>query len=296
MSLEAIALGSVALLAAAVNGALGYGFSSLTVPVALLFLTNRELNPALVPIEVVLNAYVLWVNRAALPRVWRRAAPLLAGLVPGIAIGTLLLARLDPDWVKLATYAVLLPLVVLQAAGRRRPFRAERAVGGAFGLAVGVLYAVTTISGPPLALLLTNQGFAVAEFRAALGLIRLTEAAVTVTAYGLAGLFTRRSAGLMTRFVPAVIVGVPLGTALVRRVPPETFRRVCMSFDAWVVGFGLSKVLSTLGLVRSPHAYLVFVLVVALDGVLLVRYFRTLPARPNLPDGTTAPASRPGSV
>ena len=34
--------------AAIVNGALGYGFSSITVPIALLFLTNRVLNPALV--------------------------------------------------------------------------------------------------------------------------------------------------------------------------------------------------------------------------------------------------------
>ena len=49
-----------------VNGALGYGFSSITVPLALLFLANRVLNPALVLIEVVLNAYVLWNNRDAL--------------------------------------------------------------------------------------------------------------------------------------------------------------------------------------------------------------------------------------
>ena len=58
-----IALVAITLGAAIVNGALGYGFSSITVPLALLFLTNRVLNPALVPIEVALNAYVLWVNR-----------------------------------------------------------------------------------------------------------------------------------------------------------------------------------------------------------------------------------------
>ena len=66
------ALAGITLLAAIVNGALGYGFSSITVPVALLFLANRILNPALVLIEVVLNAYVLWNNRDALPNVWRR--------------------------------------------------------------------------------------------------------------------------------------------------------------------------------------------------------------------------------
>jgi hypothetical protein len=37
----------------------GYGFSSITVPLALLFLSNRVLNPALVLIEIPLNAYVL---------------------------------------------------------------------------------------------------------------------------------------------------------------------------------------------------------------------------------------------
>src|SRR5881409_1894224 len=62
----------ITLLAATVNGALGYGFSSITVPVALLFYANRVLNPALVWVEVVLNAYVLWVNRASVPQVWRR--------------------------------------------------------------------------------------------------------------------------------------------------------------------------------------------------------------------------------
>ena len=45
-----IALGVITFGAAIVNGALGYGFSSITVPLALLFLSNRVLNPALVPI------------------------------------------------------------------------------------------------------------------------------------------------------------------------------------------------------------------------------------------------------
>ena len=50
------ALVAITLAAAFVNGALGYGFSSLTVPVGLVFFANRVLNPALVLIEVALNA------------------------------------------------------------------------------------------------------------------------------------------------------------------------------------------------------------------------------------------------
>ena len=69
--LPILALVLVTLGAAAVNGALGYGFSSITVPLALLFLSNRVLNPALVILEVPLNAYMLWVNRAGVAAIWR---------------------------------------------------------------------------------------------------------------------------------------------------------------------------------------------------------------------------------
>jgi hypothetical protein len=274
MSSEAIvALVVITFVAAVVNGALGYGFSSITVPVALLFLTNRALNPALVPIEVALNAYVLWVNRGALPRVWRRVLPVTIGLGPGVLAGTLIVTRVDPGWLKLYTFAALLPLILLQAAGFRRPVRAERSAGLVFGGGVGLLYSVTTISGPPLAVMLNNQGLAKQEFRAALGLIRLVESTLTALAYGYAGLYTASSAALVPVIVPSVLIGVPIGAALIRHLSAERFRRVCMSFDAWVVGFGISTVLRSLGLVESGAAYIVLAAVIAVDGWLLYRFF-----------------------
>src|SRR3954464_15103849 len=96
-----LAVVAIAFLAAFVNGALGYGFSSLTVPVGLLFFANRVLNPALVLIEVAINLYVLFINRASVPAVWRRVYPILIGLLPGVALGSYLLASIHPGWLKL---------------------------------------------------------------------------------------------------------------------------------------------------------------------------------------------------
>jgi uncharacterized membrane protein YfcA len=268
-----IAVGLITLLAATVNGALGYGFSSITVPLALLFLSNRVLNPALVLIEVPLNAYVLWVNRDAVPAVWRRVFPMIVGLVPGVIAGTLLVSRLNPDWLKFYTYAVLLPLILLQAAGWRRPVQAERTAGLLFGGGVGVLYATTTISGPPLAIALNNQGFAKREFRAALGLVRLAESSFTGIAYLSAGLFTATSVGLVPWIVPSVAIGVPIGAQIIRRMRAETFRRICMSFDAWVVAFGMSKLLRDLAVVESSAAYGLLLAVIIIDIWLLSRFF-----------------------
>jgi hypothetical protein len=269
----AIALAVITLFAAVVNGALGYGFSSITVPIALLFLANRVLNPALVLIEVVLNAYVLWNNRDAISNVWRRLVPMIVGLVPGIVVGTAIVAQVNPGWLRFGTFSTLLPLILLQAAGYRRPIKSERSVGLAFGGGLGVLYSVTTISGPPLAIMLNNQGLAKRDFRAALGLVRLAESSMTAVAYAYAGLFTSTSLALIPWIVPSIVIGVPIGAFIIQRVRAETFRRICMSFDAWIVAFGLSRLLNELKLVQSNASYLVLVVVGAIDIWLLYRFF-----------------------
>ena len=277
MSAHVVALIAITLFAAVVNGGLGYGFSSITVPLALLFLTNRVLNPALVLIEVALNAYVLWVNRDALGLIWKRMLPIVIGLLPGVIVGTLIVTRVSPSWLKLVTYLLLLPLILLQAGGFRRPIKSERAIGVPFGLGLGVLYSLTTISGPPLALLLNNQGLDKREFRAALGFIRLAESSFTAIAYLTAGLVTTQSNLLIPQILPSVLIGVPIGAALIRQMKVETFRRICMSFDAWIVGFGASTVLRDLKLVNGGAAYLFLAAVIAVDAVLLYRFFSAPP-------------------
>jgi len=268
-----MALAGIALFAAFVNGAIGYGFSSLTVPLALVFYTNRILNPAVVVIEVFLNLYVLFINLNGIPAVWKRVFPILVGMLPGIAVGASVLALLQPGWVKIATYTVILPLILVQAAGWRRPIQSTWLIGLPFGTALGVLYSVTTISGPPLAILFNNQGLVKNEFRAGLALVRVTESSVTAIVYYQLGLFIAESQSILLVFIPSVLVGVPLGAYLIRRLDAETFRRTCMSFDAWVVGFGLSRVLIELNLMESPWAYSTLAVTILIDTYLLYIFF-----------------------
>jgi len=274
LELTAITLVWITLFAAIVNGALGYGFSSLTVPVALLFYSGRVLSPALVLVEVVLNAYVLLVNRESFGRVWRRTLPILIGLVPGIALGSYLLSHVDPSVMKLVTYLVLLPMILLQAAGIRRRIQGEAAVALPLGFGVGTLYSITTISGPPLAIMFNNQGFAKEDFRAGLGLVRVVESSLTAAAYAFLGLYAAPSLELLPLIAPSVLLGLPLGVYVIRRMNHETFRRVCMSFDAWVVGFGLSRALIDLNIAPAPTAYLALAITASIDIWLLFRFFR----------------------
>jgi uncharacterized membrane protein YfcA len=275
--MDQIVLVLITFIAATVNGALGYGFSSITVPVALLFYTNRILNPALVLVELVINGYVLFINRASIPNIWRRVAPILIGLVVGVAIGSYILSLVHPAWVKFVTYFFLLPLILLQAAGIRKPIQAEKTIAVPFGMGIGTLYSVTTISGPPLALLFNNQGYAKQDFRAALGVIRVAESVVTGIAYAFLGLYSAGSMEIIPFIVPSVLLGIPLGTILIRWMDPETFRRICMAFDGLIVGFGLSRVLSELNLASAFTTYSILSIVVVINAYLLFRFFRDRP-------------------
>jgi uncharacterized membrane protein YfcA len=287
-----LALMGITFFAAFVNGALGYGFSSLTVPVALLFHTNRILNPALVLIEVFINLYVLFINRSSILAVWRRVYPILIGLLPGIALGSYLLASLQPGWIKFVTYALLLPLILVQAAGLRRPIRSEKLFGVPFGTGLGFLYSVTTISGPPMAVLFNNQGLVKKDFRAGLALIRVAESTLTAVAYYHLGLFVTESRDIFWAIVPSALIGIPLGAWLIRRLDAETFRRICMSFDVWVVGFGLSRVLLDLKLMTGAPAYGVMVIAILVDAWLLYAFFKT--HKPDVLQSQAAPGAVPG--
>ncbi len=272
--MDTVVLVLITFVAATVNGALGYGFSSITVPVALLFYTNRILNPALVLIELVINTYVLFINRKSISNVFWRVAPILGGLAVGVGIGSYLLFLVQPAWIKFVTYFFLLPLILLQAAGIRKPIRAEKAIGVPFGIGLGTLYSVTTISGPPLALLFNNQGYPKQDFRAALGIIRLAESSLTAIAYGFIGFYSAGSMEIIPYIVPSVIIGIPFGTYLIRLLDPETFRRICMAFDGLIVGFGLSRVLVELDLASPGTTYSILLIVVFANGYLLFKYFK----------------------
>src|SRR5439155_11874253 len=194
----------------------------------------RLLNPALVLLEVGINTYVVVMNRSCLSRVWRRLVSIVLALIPGVIVGSFLLSRVNAEWLKLFVYGVLLPLILLQAAGVRRPVTLTPAVALPFGAGLGVLYSLTTVSGPPLALLFNNQGFVRQEFRAGLALVKILESSVTAVAYYFLGLYSLESAQVLVWIIPSVIIGIPFGAFMIWRLEAETFRRVCMSFDAWV--------------------------------------------------------------
>ena len=129
-------------------------------------------------------------------------------------------------------------------------------------------------------MLFNNQGYAKQDFRAALGIIRVGESTLTAIAYGFIGFYSAGSMDIIPYIVPSVLLGIPLGAYLIRLMDPETFRRICMAFDALIVAFGLSRVLVELNLATALTTYSILAIVLSLNAYLLFRYFRDRPVPP----------------
>lgn len=264
----------LAFIASIINGAIGYGFSSTITPIAVLFVSNKILNPALVLAELGVNLTLLFVERKNIKNTWRRAVPFAVGLLPGVIIGSIALSIIAPAPVKIVLYVVLLPLIVLQLLGVQRPIKNERVVSPILGTAVGFLYSLTTVSGPPLALYWRNNGLAKNEFRAVVAQIRVAEASFTTISYLVLGLFSNSSIGVFPYVFIPVLVGIPIGVFLLRKVSADFFRKLVMGADGIFVLFGLTSTLGTQNIISPDIGYLVFVLAIIPLIILTARMMR----------------------
>lgn len=273
--------------ASVVNGGLGYGYSSLSAPLSLLVFVNRIINPAYVLLEAGVNTLMLLLSgRSNVRATYRRALPVVVALVPGVIVGSVVLNEVSPEWMRFGVYAVILPLILLQAAGFRRPLKGEASAAVPVGIGVGLMYSITTISGPPIALFWNNQGMKQMEFKAAVAQVRIAESYITCLSYYFLGLFGAQSLSLFKVMAPPVLVGIPIGMFVATKVAAETFRRVCMAFDAGIVGYGLYVVLPTLLGLRPVLAQTFLLAVLFLDAGLLYRYFKGREAGAPSPSGT----------
>jgi uncharacterized membrane protein YfcA len=272
-----LALIIVAGVAALVNGGIGYGFSTIVTPIGLLWLTSRVLNPAVVLVEFGVNLVLLYRERAFISATHMRVRPMMMGVIPGVLLGTLLLSSIAPSSVRLVVYGALLPLILLQLIGQQRTILNERHVGGAVGAGVGTLYALTTISGPPLALFWRNQGMAKGEFRCALAQMRVVEGSTTIVAYLAFGLFTPAAVGTVPLLLIPVVIGVPIGTLLLAGFTREFFSKIVMAADGVIVSYGLASVLVSIDRISPMTGVAVFFTATVCIGVVAWNELRKIP-------------------
>lgn len=224
-----VQLAVVTLVAAVIQGTVGFGFTLLAVSFFLLIIQSAEAVPLLIVINLAISLSLvgkLWrhVDRALLLR-------LLTGALLGFPLGLIVFSVVNLNQMRILVAATILVFVtltvILGTAGSRGPvgearFRTLPAVG--IGTLAGGLTTALGMPGPPLMLYLTAAGSGKDATRA-------TSLTFFTVAFG-AALILQVATGGVTRWVwitaaalvPIAAIGALLGHVLAKRVSEGLFR------------------------------------------------------------------------
>lgn len=216
------------LIAAFAQGVTGFGFALVSTPMLLWVYEPREAIVLVILLSTVASAVMSLrlrreVNRGLL-------LPLTAASVAGSYLGALALGHVEHSpWFKPAVAAFVAAAAVVILSGYRRPIRNEAWGGVAAGAVSGFLSATTSLGGPPVVVLLSNQGHRRDRFRATIStffaLTGLWAVAFLVAGAGeefKLGVTASRAAVLF----PTLFLGQALGVRLARKVSEDAFRKV----------------------------------------------------------------------
>jgi uncharacterized membrane protein YfcA len=204
MEITASQLGVACLVVTAsalLQGSVGFGFSILAAP--LLILINPVLVPG--PLLVPSLAQILLIairDRRAIDLSGIKWA--LAGMIPGTFAGAFILSALPDGQLKLIFGSLVLTAVGISLLGV--PISPTAPILSSAGFLSGIMSAVSTISGPPLALI--YQHASGANLRGTLAIYFLGVTIFSMVALGGVGRFSWQHFLWALPLVPAAILGV----------------------------------------------------------------------------------------
>jgi uncharacterized membrane protein YfcA len=199
------------LVGALVQGAVGFGFALVAAPI--MSATSPDLVPGtVIVVGIVLSLLMLDRERPAVDL--RGMRWLLAGVVPGTAAGSVLLAS-----VSTRTLQVLVAISVLSAVlvSLARPIiQAGPHVLLSAGVVSGIFGTTSSIAGPPVALVYADRPGA--TLRATLAIFFLISGALSFAGAAAAGAVDGGALVWAVALVPPLVVGFLLSAPFARRV------------------------------------------------------------------------------
>jgi uncharacterized membrane protein YfcA len=223
VSLETV-LAAVAVLAAgAVHSTTGFGFALVATPVLVATHGPLVAIPTVTLLSLVVNVLTLTTERRP-AAVLRPATDLLvAGSVPGMAAGAVVLARAPEDLLRVLVAAAVLLAVAVHVRTRRRlsarPAGAGPAAALGAGIASGLLTTSTSLNGPPLVLYLLRARATAEQARDSLAAIFVATALLGLATFAAAG--TLELAEAIPLLVATAALGQLLGRLAFARVAPH---------------------------------------------------------------------------
>ena len=223
--IENIYLFVVVFIAFFIKGITGFGNTLVMAPLFSFVASNRFTTPVDLLISIPTNAYLVWKNRRSIN--YRTVAPLalmlLAGVIPGI-----MLLKTGNDLVLKSVLGVVIVALGIEMLYRKPVQEGEAKVNKGFlviiGLVSGVLAGMYGISACLVAYISRTSADR-SQFRANLCSLFLVDNIFRLVWYIAAGIMTAEIIKFTIFILPAVILGMYIGTKVDTGLKEETVRK-----------------------------------------------------------------------
>lgn len=220
------AVTTIVLLAALVKSTLGVGFGLLATPLLLLVFDPKDVVGFAVPLILFQDVFIAVQSRGYIR--WRTVAVLAGPAVLMVPVGTLLHAWLSPYALKLAISSTIIVVALLLLSGVRLRIRRDRVAGTIVGAISGLIFPISAISRPPVALFMVNQQWGVWEMRAVLSTYSVTLDTMTLLGFLVSGGITAQSMALDGLMVPALLAALLISPRILRLLSSRQYQRLVM--------------------------------------------------------------------
>jgi len=228
-----LALGGV------LKGATGAGAPLLAVPALALFFDVQFAVVTMLVSNVLTNIWQAWSFRTHLPP-RPLVVRLLVGAIIGVFAGSVLLVTLPMRWLSLAVAAAVLAYIALRLLRPGWRLSMERAIRLSLpvGLFAGLLQGASGLSGPASLTYFNAMRLERNVFISVVAMLFVVMSSSQTIALAFAGVLTLQGLAISTIAFLAVVLGMPVGSWLARRMPAAAFDRAILLILA-VIGLKL---------------------------------------------------------
>ena len=218
-----------------VKGVAGFGGPLLAVPI---IAPTLGVEHAVVVVSIgnlVSNVMMLWEHRTGYGDTRSLLVRLLSAGAAGTVLGTWLLTRLDNRPLAVAVAALVLGYIAVSLARPDLRMNPDRGLRWAWpiGAVGGLVHGATGNSGPVFGTFLHSLGLARSSFVFALTVPFLVFGAIqVVTLFSLGAFTAERTTQALWAILPVLVV-IPVGTRIARRLNQRAFERIVMALLAF---------------------------------------------------------------
>jgi uncharacterized membrane protein YfcA len=210
-----------------VKGTVGFGNGMTAMPILMLVIPPQDAVVIILMLSLLMDSFNVYHYFKYTK--FKKIMTLIIASIVGLPIGTYLLINTDTTILKLTVGVLVSGFAILRMVGWTFPIKREILGQSIVGFLCGLFGAAVSITGPPVALFYQNQSLNKKEFRGSMASYFLVLYLLSMVTFYISGVLTTDRIMQSIYLVPAMIIGLTVGSIFSHYVSEELFKKIALA-------------------------------------------------------------------